>query len=426
MIKTLIVADDSTGANASAILLNQLNFTTLSLINYDEASSLKGYDGVAVSTDSRAVAPETAKTRVRKAIFQHENAHIPIVNKRIDSTLRGNIGAELSVFKERFPRKKIAIVPGFPDSNRFCEDGKLYVGDTLLENTDVAKDPKMPITSSVVKDLFKKQFDGSIANLYLDDIRSSASLKETITELYQTHDAIIFDATTNDDITKIAQTLSQIEREIITVDAGPFTYAYSKAKLTQSDAYQKRYLFLVGSVTQTTTNQLKYIKDNDAFSLHSVNAHNMIENQTATKEIDKTLKSINQDDAKHIVLTTNHPDNQDVLDLFTLSKKKGVSVDHLSKMINDNLAALLEKAYEQDPRFGGIYASGGDTALSFLNRTDAEGIQLLKQVIPLCVYGKIVGGRFDGIPIITKGGMIGNDDAYEQIKNFLQEVDNYG
>ncbi len=425
MIKTLIVADDSTGANASAILLNQLNFTTLSLINYAQTISTQGYDGIAVSTDSRAVKPQTAQNRVREALEQYEGRDIPVLNKRIDSTLRGNIGSELDVFLEVFPKKKIAIVPGFPDSNRFCEDGKLYVGDTLLENTDVAKDPKMPITSSDVKTLFKKQFNGSLANISLEDVRSE-KLDKHITALYKDHDGIIFDATTNEDIETIADALVSSGQSIVTVDAGPFTYAFTKATLRQKEAFKKRYLYLVGSVTQTTTTQLERAQDDDDFSLHPVDARKMMEQTSAKKEIERVLDAIREDKSCNIILTTNTPFDPNILDLFEASKHRDVSVDNLSKMINNHLGELLERAYTQHETFQGVFASGGDTALSFLDRVGASGIQLLNQVIPLCVYGKIVGGRMDGIPIITKGGMIGDSDVYMKIKQFLQEVDNYG
>ena len=64
LVKTLIIADDSTGANASAILLKQLNFQTISLIDYQNARILDHYDAIAISTDSRAVSGKDRKSVV--------------------------------------------------------------------------------------------------------------------------------------------------------------------------------------------------------------------------------------------------------------------------------------------------------------------------------------------------------------------------
>jgi len=43
----------------------------------------------------------------------------------------------------------------------------------------------------------------------------------------------------------------------------------------------------------------------------------------------------------------------------------------------------------------------------------------------LCVYGKIVGGDYDGFAIVTKGGMIGSEDTYLTIDKFLKEENEY-
>ncbi|MFA7076383.1 MAG: nucleotide-binding domain containing protein, partial [Candidatus Izemoplasmatales bacterium] len=57
----------------------------------------------------------------------------------------------------------------------------------------------------------------------------------------------------------------------------------------------------------------------------------------------------------------------------------------------------------------------------FLLNNDAKGIELIDEVMPLCVCGKVVEGRFNGLPIITKGGMIGSEDAYLLIGEYFEE-----
>ncbi|NCU31881.1 MAG: four-carbon acid sugar kinase family protein, partial [Candidatus Moranbacteria bacterium] len=186
MLKTLIIADDSTGANASAILLNQLGFQSLSIIDYSDIPNHETFDCVAVSTDSRATSKENAYSRVETVLKHYKGEKIPVINKRIDSTLRGNLGAELNAIHEYFPEKRIAIVPAFPKSGRVCKDGKVYVNGVLLEQTDVAKDPKMPLFSSDAKALFLKQFKGRIANVFLKDYAlDDEALIEKINRLYK-------------------------------------------------------------------------------------------------------------------------------------------------------------------------------------------------------------------------------------------------
>lgn len=424
MIKTLIVADDSTGANASAILLNKLNFSTLSLIEYDHASMIRGYDAVAVSTDSRATEATTAFERVENVLKTFSHISPNIINKRIDSTLRGNIGAELNAFVKHYKKRKIAMVPAFPNSKRTCKDGRVYVNAIPLEETDVAKDPKMPLHTSNAKDILHAQFNGQTANIYLSDIHSQG-LVDKIKTLFETHDAIIFDAVTNNDIMIISQALVEAKHSMITVDPGPLTYYYTKAMIQKSERiHMKRYLYLVGSVTDTTYEQIKHIQNDDMFDLFPISAQAILDGNTETIATD-LLKKLTQTSKPFILITTSDPNHRELLDLFEIAQSQQTTVDQLSKQINNGLATILETLLSKTKNIGGVFSSGGDITLSFLHNTEADGIHLLNQVMPLCVYGKIVGGRFDGLPLITKGGMIGEHDAYSEIKEFFMEVDNY-
>lgn len=61
------------------------------------------------------------------------------------------------------------------------------------------------------------------------------------------------------------------------------------------------------------------------------------------------------------------------------------------------------------------YLSGGDIARGFLEQAGAKGVDLVCELLPLAVCGRLVGGRFDGLLLLTKGGMIGGPDAIFQM-----------
>ena len=421
LVKTLLIADDSTGANASAILLKQLNFQTISLIDYQHAQLMEGYDAIAISTDSRAISSQEAYQRVNHVLSQINPADVLIFNKRIDSTLRGNIGSELNAFKDKFPKKKIAIVPAFPNSGRICRNGLVYVNDLLLEKTDVAKDPKMPISTSDAKQLFLKQFKGRIANIYLEAVRSKERLQKKITDFFEYHDAILFDAETNQDIEQIAESLVLAGIDIITVDPGVFTYYYTKERQVHRVVKEERYLFLVGSVTDTTYKQLRFAATDPDFHIIPIDATAFLGEQPL-EEVKRVQEVVHNSSSLFLVLTTTDPYNRQVLDLFAIAKQRQETVDVVSKTINHYLSILLDTLLQQHANINGVFSSGGDTTLSFLSHCESCGIELIQEVLPLCVYGKIVSGRHHGLSIITKGGMIGNDSAYPFIKEFFQEV----
>ena len=425
MLKTLIVADDSTGANASAILLNQLGFQSLSIIDYSDIPKHETFDCVAVSTDSRATTAENAYSRVETVLKHYKGKTIKVINKRVDSTLRGNLGAELNAIHEYFPNKKIAIIPAFPKSGRICKDGKVFVNGVLLEQTDVAKDPKMPLFSSDAKSLFLKQFKGKIANIYLKDLElPTDEFIDKVKKLYKDHQAIVFDAVENEHILQISRALVLTNEEFITVDPGPFTLYYTKA-LMEKDINPGRYYYVVGSVTDTTFKQLKTAYDQPFFHYIFLDAEKLLNEGTAKKETERVLKEALNSKHEFTIIATTDPENRKVLNLHDLAIERNSDVDAISKIINVRLAMLLSEVIEKAKDVKGIFTSGGDVTLSFLTHSGAKGIKLEKEVVPLCVYGKVVEGKFDSLNIITKGGMIGDENTYLTIKTFFEGVKNY-
>ena len=145
MSKIIIIADDLTGANATGVLLVQQGFKAATFINLDKYKSMQNddYDILSINTDSRAIKKEEAYKRVKSIVELFKDEDVKLFAKRIDSTLRGNIGAEISAILDNVKDDTYAIVvPSFPASGRACVGGYLMVHQVPLEKTAVATDPK--------------------------------------------------------------------------------------------------------------------------------------------------------------------------------------------------------------------------------------------------------------------------------------------
>ncbi len=103
-----IVADDLTGAMDSSGYFASLGFGTVVVLDpgfSNDAAVL------VITTNSRAEAPEIARERVRQAMRSMAGR---AVYKKIDSTLRGNIGEELQVAAAAMASEKVVVAPAFP------------------------------------------------------------------------------------------------------------------------------------------------------------------------------------------------------------------------------------------------------------------------------------------------------------------------
>lgn len=100
--------------------------------------------------ESRHLPPDEAAARVRECCA---GAHAEVIYKKTDSTLRGNIGAELGAL----PAGKIHYVPAYPAQGRTVRGGKLFVYGVPVQESAFANDPTQPVADNDIRALLERQ-----------------------------------------------------------------------------------------------------------------------------------------------------------------------------------------------------------------------------------------------------------------------------
>ena len=406
MSKIVIIADDLTGANATSVLLARQGFKATTFLNLNKynAQEHKDLNIISISTDSRGIEKQLAYEKVKNVVDFFKNEDVKLFAKRIDSTLRGNIDSEISAILDNLNDDTIAIVvPSFPASGRVCIGGYLMVNQVPLENTDVAKDPKTPIfTSSAVK-LIGDQMKVKPGFIELDKVlKGTDSIKDAIiSEKDKGSKVIVIDATTDDDIFTAA-----LSGELMEVPA---------------DEPGKKVMLTVGSVSNLTRTQLDELKLRYSPLLVAVSAANLIYDDTRKDEIESVVEKVLEDVSDYDVvgvITTSKED--EVLNLSDIADELKISEDEVSQRISDGLAEItIEVLKNTDSVIGGLFTSGGDVTVAVCSALGSAGIEVKDEVLPLAVYGRIIKGVYDNMPIITKGGLIGDDKAIIKCVDYL-------
>ncbi|MFD0777084.1 nucleotide-binding domain containing protein, partial [Streptomonospora algeriensis] len=57
----------------------------------------------------------------------------------------------------------------------------------------------------------------------------------------------------------------------------------------------------------------------------------------------------------------------------------------------------------------GLYTSGGEVTSAVLDALHVRAFEVGGEVVPLAVHGRLSGGALDGVPVVTKGGLVGDD-----------------
>ena len=140
-------------------------------------------DVVVVDTASRHVAPREAARRVAEVVAAARRAEAGAARearhfyKKIDSTLRGNVAAELAAFRAATAVECLPLAPAFPAQGRTTRDGAVWVDGRPLRQSAAARDALAPAVSG---DLARLAPPGALDVI---DARTDADLRRVATRL---------------------------------------------------------------------------------------------------------------------------------------------------------------------------------------------------------------------------------------------------
>ena len=145
------IADDLTGAlEAGAKLGCPVYFET----------AIGSGEAAVIDIESRHLSEQQAASAITKLAPECRQAEL--VYKKTDSTLRGNIGAELHALSNIFHGGAIAYIPAYPAMGRSVRNGNLHVHGVRVENTQFARDIQNPIRSGLIRGLLSPKTDCEI------------------------------------------------------------------------------------------------------------------------------------------------------------------------------------------------------------------------------------------------------------------------
>jgi uncharacterized protein YgbK (DUF1537 family) len=149
------LADDLSGALDAAGAFHRAGRTVRIVLSIDAWTRGLAAEGevVGITTETRNAPPARAAAVVTQAIAHGRAQGGRLVYKKIDSTLRGPVAAELAAVTAAMPRERILFCPANPAAGRTVRDGVLLVRGKPVAETEFARDPLMPVTTSTIRTL---------------------------------------------------------------------------------------------------------------------------------------------------------------------------------------------------------------------------------------------------------------------------------
>lgn len=424
MTKFRMIADDLTGANANCSLMKKIGLNAATLFNIDEDPP-EDYNAIAFTTDSRAMEPEEAYIKVKEALEKLKSKEVELYSKRLDSTLRGNIGSELNAFFDSLGEDYMGIaVPSYPSTGRIVAKGTMFVNGELLLNSDAGRDAKTPVNTSNVIDIFRKNLNYNADIIFIEDIEKGIDYLSELIKRRKKEGVrlLVFDGLVDKHLEMIASAILNSGLKFFASDPGPFTLEVANQMLERDEVLNK-VLMVVGSVTDISIKQIIELLNSYDFSVVKVNAKLLSQKEERDKEIKRAtkeaLEKLENDDYL-LITTTPYEEGEKRLNLVEIAEEENIDMDDISIRIANGLAEISRNTILSEFSFAGTFISGGDITVAFSHYMESKGIEIREEVIPLSAYGRMIGGLVPDLKIISKGGMVGDQDAmkicFEKIK----------
>ncbi|MFE1167144.1 four-carbon acid sugar kinase family protein [Nocardiopsis sp. NPDC058789] len=415
MAQVLVVADDLTGANATGARFARTGMR-VATVTPEHVSRVAGdYDVVVANLDSRHVPAEQAAdlvTDVVEAVWP-----VGLVVKRTDTTLRGNVGAEIEAaydaVRERLPagtRVRVLFAPAFPGSGRITEDGVQLLDGVPLERSELANDPLCPMTTSLVSEILAAQSDLAVRHVPLRRITQEMLTAEL---LAGDEPVVLCDASTEQHLTDIAEAAAAAHHAEgivwVAVDPGPTGALLAYALRLRGQAGSRGPLLAVaGSTTDLTRRQLATVArtgavrfvDLDAVALSDPDSDHP--DQVARELTDHLSSSGFPEICVLRVVTTAARVRE--LPAQARAELPGRVARLVADVVNDLADSVGPQALPS-----GLYLTGGDLTASLLDELDVHAFDVGGEIVPLAVHGHLSGGPLDGTPVVAKGGLVGDD-----------------
>jgi uncharacterized protein YgbK (DUF1537 family) len=378
-----VIADDLTGAADAGVQLVHAGYRTAVFFRESEVFA-DDLDAVSFDTDSRNVPAGFAAKRVLEAAHTAREARI--VYKKLDSTLRGNVAAELAAALGGAGRDLAVVAPAFPAAGRTTVGGIQRVHGVPVDETEMAIDPHTPVREAHVPNLLADAFS-SVGVLSIEDLADHERVRLALEE----NECVVADADRDTDLEALVRAVPDPARVLWAGSAGlalALGSVYPGPCAGDTGLQRARVhpvLVVVGSLSGVAREQVRRLVGEYG-------------------EVDVTVEVGGAGALERTAAAARDALGGRECAVVHSPEERGASSESVLGSLAEMVALLSERGL-----FEGLVLTGGATAVGVARRLGASGIRLQGEVETGVPMGTLIGPR--PYPLVTKAGGFGGPDT---------------
>ena len=378
-----VIADDLTGAADTGVQLVHAGYRTAVFFRATEVLA-DDLDAVAFDTDSRTMPAGFAAKRVLEVAHLAREARV--VYKKLDSTLRGNVAAELAAALGGARRGRVVVAPAFPAAGRTTVGGIQSVYGVPVDETEMANDPHTPVREAHVPSLLADAFS-SVGALGAGDLADPERVRRTLED----YECVVADADRDADLEALVRAVPDPDRVLWAGSAGlalalGSVYPGPSAGAVGVQRVPVRpVLVVVGSLSGVAREQVRRLVEEYGEVGVPVGGGE-------PNAVQKAVETAREALAGGTCAVVHSPEDR-------VASSESV------------LGSLAEVAWRlsEEGLFEGLVLTGGATAVGVARRLGGSGIRLEGEVETGVPMGTMIGPR--PYPVVTKAGGFGGPDT---------------
>lgn len=394
MTALLIVADDLSGAADCANACRRLGMPASVMLN-PIGSDIDGAgktQALALDVNSRNLQRDQAAELHRQILQRHLQTGIPLY-KKVDSTLRGNIGAEIGAAVQLAGMAILA--PAFPAAGRQTIGGRQYVHGQALSETEIWRNAGLSGTDDIAQMMRAEGLQA--ASIPIDGVRQpAASLREQFLAYGRAGiQVVVCDAAEASDLQRIAQASASLPLPYFWAGSAGLMEHVAATVMQESEAADMilpaangRVLTVVGSMSDVCARQAQHLSKQRTIQLVSAPSDTLA---VGDAHSDWPMLCQNLTTALH---------SGDVMIAVSCAKR-------LDPAAGPRLCRALGRLIAPHAaQLGAIIATGGETARAVLDTIGITALRLADEVEQGVPVSLATGALT--LPVITKAGAFGN------------------
>jgi D-threonate/D-erythronate kinase len=376
-VKIALIADDLTGAADAGVQFVRAGYRT-AVVFHGEVAGPVDIDAIAFDTDSRTVPAGFAAKRVVEVARKVRCARV--IYKKLDSTLRGNVAAELAAAFGASGRERTIVASAFPDAGRTTVRGTQLVHGVPVDETEAWDDLQTPVREAHVPTLLGDAFL-SVGTLGVEDLAEPELVSRALGE----YECVVADAERGSDLEALVRAVPDPARVLWAGSAGLARALGNVYKGPRAgDAGERRppvrpVLVVVGSLSGVARKQVRRVAE----------------------EYGDVAVEAGGGDA---VAAARDALSRGTCAVVHTPEKKDASGGSVLEVLGEVVARLSEERL-----FEGLVLTGGTTAVEVARRLGATGFELGGEVEVGVPVGALIGPR--PYPVVTKAGGFGGPDT---------------